>query len=740
MKLIHELIQDLRISTLFPALCIGFILGLLLIILEISFAAMIFSGEISHLAVKGAGLTLAGAFIACLITALSSSFKSAINLPQDAPSAIFSGSAAFIAASMGIANDALFVTLAAALMLTALLTAVFLFVIARFSLVHFFRYIPYPVIGGFLAGTGWILTSGSVEVMLGSSLTIAGIAEMFSFDSLSLWLPGTALAIIIFTVLRKRSHFLILPAALLLSFFLFHTVLYLNGISLEQARDSGYLFDTLAAGGLWPVFSLSDFSMVEWKVIISQLPVLLTIPFITLIGLMLNMSGIELASRMQVNMDREIMANSLSNTLAGFAGAPSCYSSLSLSMLGYKTGVYTRFVGLVAAMMVGLTLLWGGVLISVFPKAVLGGFLMLLGFFFIWDWVVETRNKMSLPDYCIVLVILFTIAWQGFFQGVILGILLAVILFVVRFSQVPILRRHATGVTFQSRKARPLPHKKILLEQGSRINIFELSGYLFFGSVNSLVEKIHDEVDKAIFSGDRYVVIDFSETKGVDISAVNSFVRLINKLSEDGVIIVFTAVCPLFLYQLKQHLGQMKPEDALFSFKSLDQGVEWVEGRVLTEQARKFEDGDNRDQQNRLFDQVADQMLRKLEELEHAEAVLSRIRGYSEEIMLDRGDVLIEPDKPVNGFFWIQQGRVVEYAEDDNNLLAEYGAGDVINPGGIFEKTTLHSLHKADAVCLVLFFSAEKISELEAQHPEMAAKLYSMLLKRLIKNVGPVRV
>ena len=738
MKLIHELIHDLKPSTLFPAICIGFILGLLLIILEISFAAMIFSGEINHLAVRGVGLTLTGAFVACLITALFGSFKSDINLPQDAPAAIFSGSAAFIAAGMGVHSDGLFITLVAALMLGTFATAVFLFVVARFSLIHFFRYIPYPVIGGFLAGTGWILTSGSIEVMMGSSLSISSIGDALAYQSLILWLPGAVLAVVLFSVLRKWSGFLILPSALALSVFVFHVVLHLSDISLEQARERGFLFGSLDEGGLWPVFAWSDFSMVDWSLVISQLPVILTIPFITLIGLMLNMGGVELASRKSINMNRTIMANSFSNFFAGFVGSPSCYSSLSLSMLGLKTGAYTRLVGIVAALMVAMTLIWGGLLISVFPKVVLGGFLMLLGFFFLWDWAVETRKKMGWPDYCIVLAILFTIAWQGFFQGVILGILLAVILFVVRFSQVSIISRQTTGAEFQSKKARPLPHKRILLEQGNRIIVFELSGYLFFGSVNSLVKKIHEEVGKGVFSGDQYVVVDFSGTKGVDVSAVNSFVRLINKFSEDGVFIIVTAVQPLFLYQLKQHLGQMQPDSVLFSFQSLDQGLEWVEDRLLAEQARQFENGEHREQQGRLFDQVADQMLKKLEELEHAEAVLSMIRDYSEEIALNKGDVLIKPDVPVNGFFWIQQGRVVEYAEDNKNALAEYGAGDVINPGGVFEETTLHSLHKADSGCLALFFSGENIRELEVQQPEMAAKLYSMLLKRLLKSISPL--
>jgi sulfate permease, SulP family len=396
---VSDIRHDLRPSVLFPALCIGFIIGLLLIILEISFAAMIFSGELSHLAVRGTGLTLAGAFTACLVTALLSPFKSCIGPPQDAPVAIFSGVAAAMAAGMSMAGEEIFITIVAALILTTLLTAGFLFFVSWFRLVHFFRYIPYPVIGGFLAGTGWILSYGSLEVMTGSSVALTGPESLFSPPVLVLWLPSAFLAFALFYILRKFSHFIILPLALIFGLLGFHLTFYFNNISLEEARNAGFLFEAIAGDRLWPVFSWSDLSEANWTVVFTHIPVLMTIPLITLIGLMLNMSGVELASRKEISMENELMANSVSNALTSLAGSPPAYSSLSLSMLGFKTNAYSRIVGLSAAVVLLLTLIWGGNLISVFPKAVLGGFLLLLGLFFFWDWVVETREKMNLADY-----------------------------------------------------------------------------------------------------------------------------------------------------------------------------------------------------------------------------------------------------------------------------------------------------------------------------------------------------
>ncbi|MFO7727553.1 MAG: SulP family inorganic anion transporter [Desulfonatronovibrio sp.] len=733
-KLIHDLRHDLRPSILFPALCIGFILGLLLIILELSFAAMIFAGDLSHLASRGAGLTLAGGFAVCAATALFSSFKSAINLPQDAPVAIFSGVAAVLAAGLGTASaDEQFVTVAAALILTTFLTAVFLFIVARFKLVHFFRYIPFPVVGGFLAGTGWILSYGSLEVMTGGNISLTGADSLFSSSVLALWLPGAILAVLLFSILRKYTHFLILPLALIIGLVVFHATLFASGLTLEEAREAGFLFETFSRDRLWPAFSWSDFSEADWMLILTQVPVLLTIPLITLVGLLLNMSGIELASRKEIDMEREIMVNSVSNALACLAASPPAYNSLSLSMLGFKTSAYSRLVGLVAAFVLLLTLIWGGLLVSVFPKAVLGGFLMLLGLFFLWDWVVETWNKMTMPDYMIVLIILGVIAWQGFFQGVLLGILLSVILFVVRFSNVPILKEFSTGKTNQSSRVRPLPHKRILLEQGDRINVFELSGYLFFGSVNSLIATIQSKIEKRSPAGPVYVLIDMEKVAGIDVSAVSAFVRMIHRLISQDVKIVFICAPSSFLSQIRQHLGS-GTDEYFQQFSSLDQGQKWVEDQILDEQLRLFADKKTSHKQGKLFDNVSGEMLKKLEELEYIEEILHHLKGYSREMYIKAGSVLLLPNQETDGFYWVMQGRICEFSgqEEDSFLLAEYFPGDVINIAGVFAPKTINTLFKAETDCHVQFFPLDRMKEIENRHPDLAAKIYFLLLREAV--------
>ena len=85
-NVLAEIARDVASPKLLPSLSIGLVNALILVMLEVSFAAMIFSAH-PHLAARAAGLTLFGTFVLCLFMALTSSCRTAVTLPQDAPTA-----------------------------------------------------------------------------------------------------------------------------------------------------------------------------------------------------------------------------------------------------------------------------------------------------------------------------------------------------------------------------------------------------------------------------------------------------------------------------------------------------------------------------------------------------------------------------------------------------------------------------------------------------------------------------
>ena len=153
--LARELREELRPARLLLALTGGLVVGLVVVIVSISFGALIFSGELADFTSQGIGFGLLTAAVLGALVALGSSFRGMVATPQDSPAAIMALIAASIAASLpaSAGREEVFATVVVAVSLTSIATGVFFFALGSFKLGGLVRFIPYPVIGGFLAGT-----------------------------------------------------------------------------------------------------------------------------------------------------------------------------------------------------------------------------------------------------------------------------------------------------------------------------------------------------------------------------------------------------------------------------------------------------------------------------------------------------------------------------------------------------------------------------------------------------------
>ncbi len=203
---VKELVDDLTSNKIIPILSMAVVMGILLIIFEVSFASMIFSGELTPLASRAAGLTMAGAFFICLIGSVCSSFKGIIPLPQDAPTAVLSIMAVSVAAAIGPDGSLQekFMTVTAAIALSGIFTGLCYLIVGRYRLANLLRFMPYPVVGGFLAGTGWLLVSGSLGVMCDVSLSMDNLVLLMKPQVMIKWIPGVIFAAAIFFILLKE--------------------------------------------------------------------------------------------------------------------------------------------------------------------------------------------------------------------------------------------------------------------------------------------------------------------------------------------------------------------------------------------------------------------------------------------------------------------------------------------------------------------------------------------------------
>lgn len=543
-SVLAELANDLASPKVLPALFTGAINGTLLVLISVSFAAMIFSGDMAGFATRGAGLTLFGTGVMGVAVLLLSGIKCNVAITQDAPTATLVAATPIAATLLQHSGEAAFMTLTAILFLSSLVTGIAYLLIGRYQLANLFRFVPFPVVGGFLAGSGCLLIHGGIGVICGLTPILGNLHLFLSPEMLWKGVPGLVFALLLFILMQRYPHYLFLPMALVAGVAGYYSAFALSGRPLEAFRKSGLLISGVPDGGLWPVFSFDSLAAIHWELVFRHTPLALTVALISTLGMLLNTSGIEVAAAEDIDLNREFKTLGAANLVAGLGGSLPGYSALSLTMLGVKTGAVTRLCGVVSTTMVCSVLFIGGWLLTWFPTPLLGSLLVLLGLFFFWDWLVLTVTKMPFLDYLLILFITLTIVWKGFLPGVAVGMAATLMIFVFRFSRVsPI---HAVFDLRQrhSRKQRSVPDRHLLAMEGESALGFELTGYLFFGSASAFVEQVRGRLADPV----RLLFLDFRRVTGFDISADNNFQRLLQITAKAG-IHTFLSHCPPALEQ-----------------------------------------------------------------------------------------------------------------------------------------------------------------------------------------------
>ncbi len=369
-----ELRADILSDKVVPALFAGLTSGLGLLVAQIAFGSFIFSGALAPYSSQGIGLVLFGNFAACLVIALAGGFRGAISGLSPALVLVM----ALIGSTMDAGGEALFVTTAGALILSAMATGVCCVVIGHFRLSNLVRFIPYPVAGGFVAGIGGAVCLAAMS-MMGAEPDWRTIPALLEPAALWKWGPGAAYGIALYLSMKRWRNALILPVSVAIVVGAYHFVLATLDISGEEARAAGLLFKSTADGSLWPALGIADLAHLDWAAMASQIPNMLTLLLIALICVIMNFAGLELVANHELDWDREFRAAGVASLVAGLGGGTVACTVVPASLRSKLLGATTRLTGIVAALVIGGALLLGDGMLELIPIPLVGGILFFAG-------------------------------------------------------------------------------------------------------------------------------------------------------------------------------------------------------------------------------------------------------------------------------------------------------------------------------------------------------------------------
>ncbi len=711
-----------QLSAQFAAILSGIIVGITAVVFLSSYTALIFSGELARHLPHGLIIALASGVVMAVVVALSSSYPGSVAFPQDVGAAIFGVIAVDVAAIAG--TETAFPTVVALLMISSLAMGIVCFVMGHLRLGRLIRFIPYPVVAGFMAAIGWLLISSAVTLMTGNKPGLDNLPALLSEESLASALPGIAFGVLALVFGRRIHHALALPALVLGAVILFYLFMAAVGMDLSEAGRRGWLLGPFPEREPGLFIAAEQLALVDWELVVTQLPGVATILIISVIGLLLNASAIELTVRKDMDINRELRAAGLANILASPGGGMVGFHYLSLTALSHRIGGRTWVVGLVAASICALVLVGGTSILSLLPRFALGGLIVYLGLDFLVQWLFAPAKRVQVFEYAVILLIFAISISVGHVEGIVVGILACAGFFIIEYSRIRVVKHAVSGASLRSnvdRRGSVLARLRVV---GDRIYILKLQGYIFFGTATRLIGRVRRRMasDQAPL---RLLLLDFRQVSGIDSSAVLSFMKLRQTAEDANFTIVFACLSPKLVARLRDNgLVDGRPDGIRF-IDDFDRALEWCENGVLdAERSDRYGPVEN------LFEYLG----KKLPD----DVDVTRLATYLERIPIEKGSYLLREGEASDSLYLVETGKLAVTIEHENGAATRIRG---VNHGSVGEVGMYIGIPRtasilADENSIVFSLSRAALEQLENEEPELASAFHKFVAGRLARRLA----
>ncbi|MEO8476880.1 MAG: SulP family inorganic anion transporter, partial [Actinomycetota bacterium] len=686
----------------------GIVIGIVEVVLAISFAALVFGGYLDQALPKGIGIYLVAASMTLAILAWRAGVRGVVGSVQDAAAAVLAIVAASAALDTFGGVDQAFLTVVAATVVVTILTAVTFLLLGTFKLGNLARFIPYPVVGGFLAGTGLLLFKGGLRVAASLDLQWRTIHQFVDPFELVRWGPAVAFGVILLIATRVVRRPLVIPAVLGLGLIAFAVGMLVTGSSIESAQDGLWLLGPFLSTRLWQLWTIDALRGADWSAVVGQAPGIATTVFVAVMACLFNVGGVELLLHTDLDSNEELRDAGLVNVATGLFGGIPGYHALSLTALAEQMDVDGRGAGLVAALVPLTAVVFGAGVVGLIPRMIVGGVLVFVGLSFLVTWLVDMRRSLPVGEYLIVVSIVATIATKGLMTGLVVGLILAVVLFAVNYGRIDLVRDVTFGTTYRSNVERPPAEREILHGVVDRVQILRLSGFVFFGTANGFLERIRKRVEGGPI---RFLLVDLRRVTGVDASGVLSFRKVAQLAEASGFELVLAGASERVQGQLGR--GGVGASEAIVRFEpDLDRGLQRCEDVLLAEVGPAAAGGAS--------ERLAD--------------LPPHLAAYLERRSLPEGTVLIRQGDQPHDMFVLESGRLrVELTtpEGARVRLSSVRPGVVVGEVALYTGVPRTADVVAETPCVVLGLTRTSIERLESEEPETAAALHRWLAATL---------
>lgn len=272
---------------------------------------------------------------------------------------------------------------------------------------------------------------------------------------------------------------------------------------------------------------------------------MLALTFFGILHVPINVPALALNSgEDNADLDRELKLHGYSNFLSGCLGSIQNYLVYANTVFFLRSGGNRRLAGYLLALLTFGVMLIGPSLIGFIPVMMVGTLIFDLGFELLIEAIWLPRKKLKLAEYLTVIVIVLVMGMYDFVVGIGVGILLAFVSLIVQTSRVSAIRGAFDGDIATSTVRRNPSQVSYLHQVCRQIYIMKLTGYLFFGTIVSVEDKIRGLLDDHAFAKKpiKFLILDLWHVTGLDYSAGEAFNTISRLLDNKGVLLILSGI------------------------------------------------------------------------------------------------------------------------------------------------------------------------------------------------------
>ena len=695
--------------------------SILSITFGLSYALLIFAGPLSPYLSYGIAATFIGSAVFALVIGLGSSLPFAIGGPDSSTVAVTSILAASLAERI-VAADPSASPLAPVLITLGLSTIVTGIVLCGLGLTRMgraIRYVPYPVIGGFLGATGLLIVLGAIRVITGHPLQLGTLFRFTNIITISELGAACAMALVLYRTWHRSRSPIGLPVILIGGVIAAHLAFWIFGISPEQARATGWTLQPPPASSFMLPWSADELARYPWWAVPDLLGNLIAVIFVTAASTLFNTTGVEVALHREANLERELNITGFANILTGALGGYAGCISVSRTILNFNNGGKGRLSGVTVAMVCLLMLAVAPELLGYMPKFVLGGLLIYLGADQLHKWIVESRKRLTKTEYVSLLAIIVIIVQWGFVPGILIGIVIGCATFALSAARIKAIKFGFDGSEYRSSLDRSRDDLAVLLAHGGKIQGLNLQSYLFFGSAN----RLHQHVKALLLEQPecRYLLFDFKLVTGIDSSAAYSFAQIKRNAHDLGVTIVLVDLSATAEKVLR---SSDFITEGVTVIGELDHALEWCENEIIAQhQGLAREEANLRDWFTRLLDSErdADELIRRCQRIE-----------------VDAGEVIVRAGHAADSMHFILDGRVgIMVPADDGRTtrVRSLGRYTTIGEMGLVSRAPRSATIQAEVASVLYVLNTHQFEAIKIDDPELSHKLLTYFVSVMAERL-----